>query len=189
MFTSAGREETRKIVIILTKEDYVANMVRLKNRWLLFEVIFEDTFHVSSSSSSSPPSQKLEALSTRDVYSAIKNSVQINFGDYGVGCIAASISVKYFSPFTNIGVLRISRDHYHIVWGAMTFITQIKTRNCLIRVLHLGGTIKQCQLSAINYDRDQILLLRRQAELRGDTEIVDINELFEQSKNQIMAIE
>jgi ribonuclease P/MRP protein subunit POP5 len=66
-------------------------MVRLKNRWLLFEIIFEDTFHLSSSSSFSSP-QKLESLSTRDVYSAIKDSVQINFGDYGVGCIAASIS-------------------------------------------------------------------------------------------------
>jgi len=163
-------------------------MVRLKNRWLLFEVIFEDTLHHSTSSYSSP-SQKLEALSTRDVYSAIKDSVQTNFGDYGVGCIASSISVKYFSPFTNIGVLRISRDHYHIVWGATTFITQIKTRRCLIRVLHLGGTIKQCQLSAINYDRDQILMLRRQAELHGDIESVNVDELFEQSKSQIMAME
>ncbi|RIA91172.1 hypothetical protein C1645_768217 [Glomus cerebriforme] len=167
-------------------------MVRLKNRWLLFEFIFDDTpdkFHLSTSSSYSSLSQKFEALSTRDVYSVIKDSIQLNFGDYGVGCIAASISVKYFSPFTNIGVLRVSRDHYHIVWGAMTFISQIKTRSCLIRVLHLGGTIKQCQLSAINYDRDQILLLRRQAELRGDTKSVNVDELFEQSKNQIMAME
>ncbi|GBC04741.1 hypothetical protein RclHR1_05840002 [Rhizophagus clarus] len=163
-------------------------MVRLKNRWLLFEVIFEDNSHLHSSSSFSS-SRKQEALSTRDVYSAIKDSVQINFGDYGVGCIAASISVKYFSPFTNIGVLRISRDHYHIVWGAMTFITQIKTRRCLIRVLHLGGTIKQCQLSAINYDRDQILLLKRHAELHDDNKFIDIDELFKQSKSQIMAME
>src|ERR1043165_8712574 len=82
---------------------HFVDMVRLKNRWLLFEVIFEDTFHqtISSSytlphSSARPPSKKVEALSTRDVYSAIKDSIQINFGDYGVGCIAASISGTLF---------------------------------------------------------------------------------------------
>jgi ribonuclease P/MRP protein subunit POP5 len=68
-------------------------MVRLKNRWLLFEIIFEDALNNSTSSSYTlPTSQKVEALSNRDVYSTIKESIQINFGDYGVGCIAASIS-------------------------------------------------------------------------------------------------
>ena len=76
-------------------------MVRLKNRWLLFEVIFEDTLHSTSTSYTlhSTPSQKVEALSTRDVYSAIKDSIQINFGDYGVGFIAASISGTLFFLF------------------------------------------------------------------------------------------
>jgi ribonuclease P/MRP protein subunit POP5 len=73
-------------------------MVRLKNRWLLFEVIFEDTLH-HTTSSARPSSQKVEALSTRDVYSAIKESIQINFGDYGVGCVAASISGTLFFFF------------------------------------------------------------------------------------------
>ena len=66
-------------------------------------------------------------------------------------------------------------------------------------------------MSAIDYDRDQILLLKRQAELRGkmketifyhsnwswsklflnlgDAESVNVEELFEQSKSQIMAME
>ncbi|CAG8437107.1 2275_t:CDS:2 [Funneliformis mosseae] len=158
-------------------------MVRLKNRWLLFEIVFEDTLQRSTST------KNVETLSSKDVYSAIKDSIKTNFGDYGVGCVAASLNVKYFSPFTNIGVLRVSRDHYHIAWGAMTFISQIKTKNCLLRVLYLGATIKQCQLSAIDYDRDQILLLKRQAELHDDAESLDVDELLEQSKSQILAIE
>lgn len=49
------------------------------------------------------------------------------------------MSVKYFSSYTNIGIIRVSREHYQLVWSALTFITQVKSRFCLFRVLHLGG--------------------------------------------------
>ncbi|CAG8730492.1 1160_t:CDS:1, partial [Acaulospora morrowiae] len=56
-------------------------MVRLKNRWLLFEIIFEDNSQ-----------KKRELLTPRDISSAIKESIQQNFGDYGSGCVASSLS-------------------------------------------------------------------------------------------------
>jgi RNase P/RNase MRP subunit POP5 len=48
--------------------------------------------------------------------------------------------VKYFSPHTNIGILRISREEVHIVWGALTFIKELKGKPCIIKVLHTAGT-------------------------------------------------
>lgn len=48
--------------------------------------------------------------------------------------------VKYFSPHTNVGILRISREEMHIVWGALTFINQLKGRPCIIKVIHTSGT-------------------------------------------------
>ncbi|CAG8781205.1 25242_t:CDS:2 [Racocetra persica] len=123
-------------------------MVRLKHRWILFETLFEDTSHQDTS---------VEPLTSHNIFTTVKESIQSNFGDYGRGCVSSSLNVKYYSPHTNIGLLRVSRDHYRIVWCALTFITQINSRTCTIRVLHVGGTIKQCQTSVIEYDMEQIL--------------------------------
>lgn len=59
-------------------------MVRLKNRWLLFEVMYADPTQ----------NRKYEELTSRDINSVIKDSIQQNFGDYGSGCVAASLSGK-----------------------------------------------------------------------------------------------
>ncbi|CAH1758205.1 2991_t:CDS:2 [Entrophospora sp. SA101] len=163
-------------------------MVRLKNRWLLFELIFEDSLQQQTITSPYSSQTVSEGISSKDIYNVVKESIQNNFGDYGTGCVSVSISVKYFSSHTNIGVLRISRDHYHMVWCALTFITQVKSKNCLLRILHIGGTIKQCQLSAIEYDKDQILKLKRQAELRGEVSY-NVEEILEESRIQIMSMD
>jgi len=54
-------------------------------------------------------------------------------------CTNSWLSVKYYSSLTGLGIIRVSRDKYTIVWAALTFITEIKNENCLIRVVHLGG--------------------------------------------------
>src|SRR5438874_13131663 len=78
-------------------------MVRLKNRWLLFELIFEETTNQQQIVTSQSTSQKLEtiSISTRDIYNVVKESVQNNFGDYGTGCVSTSISGWYLLLFTS----------------------------------------------------------------------------------------
>ncbi|CAG8736347.1 17969_t:CDS:2 [Gigaspora rosea] len=123
-------------------------MVRLKHRWILFETLFENTSHQDTS---------IDPLTSHDIYITVKESIQLNFGDYGRGCTSSSLNGTYYSPHTNIGLLRVSRDYYRMAWCALTFITQINSRSCTIRVLHVGGTIKQCQKLVIEYDREQLL--------------------------------
>ncbi|KAG9305166.1 hypothetical protein G9A89_010674 [Geosiphon pyriformis] len=177
-------------------------MVRMKNRWLLFEVIFEDDKILplpkpeKGSTSGGKKNDKIDTdhfndndpsgndagftiitsrqfsssstyLTTREINHALRDSVCHNFGDVGIGWVIGSLSVKYFSPFTNHGILRVSREYYHIVWGALSFINEVRGRSCLFRVIHLSGTIKKCQLAAIELDREQILTRRTMAESRG----------------------
>ena len=54
-------------------------MVRFKNRYLLIEITWED-------------SKILESLTQRIVASAVKESIDTNFGDYGAAIIAGSLS-------------------------------------------------------------------------------------------------
>ncbi|KAL1919116.1 uncharacterized protein VTP21DRAFT_2498 [Calcarisporiella thermophila] len=163
-------------------------MVRFKNRWILFEVIWEKSLVDSTVDGKYLPAAQGDfVLSSRDLIGMIKDAVLHNFGDYGQGCVQSSLSIKYFSAHTNIGILRVSRDHFRMAWGALTFIKQICGRQCMIRVIHNGGTIKKCQHAAIEYDREQILALAKRHESKGRNFPSD--QLLIESKNHIMSIE
>ncbi|GJJ74315.1 ribonuclease P/MRP protein subunit POP5 [Entomortierella parvispora] len=189
-------------------------MVRFKNRYLLFEIIYADTplgwtsipatasSALGSSLQSHPGSNqspfgdtgrnncRLPPLANKDLVYAIKDSIAENFGDYGAGITQRPMTLKYFSPHTNIGILRISREEVHIVWGALTFMKELKGRPCIIKVLHTSGTIKKCQLMTIKYDRDRIMYLRNQAQLLKDTQTyTQLGLAFKDSADEVNSIE
>ncbi|TPX41646.1 hypothetical protein SeLEV6574_g05984 [Synchytrium endobioticum] len=130
--------------------------MRFKNRYLLFELAYADDKYVD------------ESLHAGIIAAIIRDSVQLNFGDYGIGILGGAIAIKYFSPHTGIGILRAPRDHYQLAWAALTLVTQVKKKSAMLRVLHLGGTIKQCQLVTIEYDQAKLRTLKR-AKILDDT--------------------
>ena len=121
-------------------------MVRVKSRYLLFEINFEDDLI-------------LESLTSSSITTIVKESIEANFGSFGSG-VTSSIQIKYFSPFTNIGILRMPREHGRMVWASLTFITKIKKIPCRIRVLHVSGTIKSAQKHTIEYNQKMLLKLQ-----------------------------
>jgi ribonuclease P/MRP protein subunit POP5 len=71
-----------------------------------------------------------------------------------------SLTVKYFSPTTNLCIIRVARDHHRIAWGAVTLLTSIHDVRVIPRVIHVSGTIKHAQLSAIAHNREVIARFR-----------------------------
>ncbi|MEW5310990.1 MAG: hypothetical protein WDW38_002740 [Sanguina aurantia] len=68
-------------------------MVRFKNRYLLLELLWKD--------------QRVDtSLGEAALQQLIRDSIQLNFGDYGAACAQASVQVKYFNPYTNLCILR-----------------------------------------------------------------------------------
>ncbi|CAG8839482.1 13846_t:CDS:2, partial [Gigaspora margarita] len=61
----------------------IFKMVRLKHRWILFETLFENTSHQDTS---------IDPLTSHDIYITVKESIQLNFGDYGRGCTYSSLN-------------------------------------------------------------------------------------------------
>jgi ribonuclease P/MRP protein subunit POP5 len=122
-------------------------MVRLKHRWLLFEIIYPNE---TSSIPFSTPSQN---VTTRTILDVVRQQVARNFGDHGAGVTAASLSVRYFSAATNTGVMRVSRDHYRIVWAALTFVRTIGGRECVITVRRVSGTVKKAEEEILRRDK------------------------------------
>jgi len=99
-------------------------------------------------------------LEGKHIWAAVKQSVLAHFGDVGWGAVGLSLTVKYYSPTTNICIIRVARDHHRIAWGAVTLVTAIEGVRCIPNVVHVSGTIKHAQLAAIAHNREVVARYR-----------------------------
>ncbi|EMD35806.1 hypothetical protein CERSUDRAFT_66255 [Gelatoporia subvermispora B] len=134
-------------------------MVRFKNRWLLVEFI------PCGDAPSSHPTPGLNGgdSSSKQIWAALKQSVITNFGDTGWGAVGTSLTVKYYSPRTNMCIIRVAREQHRIAWAALTLLSAIDGQRFLPHVVHVAGTIKQAQLAAIRHNREVVARYRAQA--------------------------
>ncbi|CAA7267509.1 unnamed protein product [Cyclocybe aegerita] len=132
-------------------------MVRFKNRWILVEFI---PVVQGIAQLGKLPTGNGTKLDGKIIWSALKQSVLANFGDTGWGAVGLSLTVKYFSPTTNICIIRVARDQHNIAWGALTLITSIDGARFIPNVIHVSGTIKHAQLAAITHNREVIARYR-----------------------------
>eukprot|EP01125_Pyxidicula_operculata_P011338 TRINITY_DN371_c0_g2_i2.p1 TRINITY_DN371_c0_g2~~TRINITY_DN371_c0_g2_i2.p1 ORF type:complete len:165 (+),score=32.26 TRINITY_DN371_c0_g2_i2:713-1207(+) len=130
-------------------------MVRFKNRYLLSEIIVKND----------------KPIDKEHLSNAIKESILNNFGDYGRAIVSKAFLIKDYNVSTGIFVVRCGRDSsssssssssslapYSIVWSSLTLITKIREAPVLIRVLHVGGTIRSCQKVAVSYNKAMMRL-------------------------------
>ncbi|BFZ63479.1 RNA-binding protein pop5 [Saitoella coloradoensis] len=133
-------------------------MVRLKQRYILFNIIYPDSPSPSSSSSALTFSHPTDAkLTPQALAHLLREQIQANFGDWGSGVVAATLNVKYFSHATSTGILRVTRQHFRLAWAALTFVTEILGRGCVIKVVRVSGTIKKAEMEVIKRGRAGIL--------------------------------
>lgn len=138
-------------------------MVRIKNRYILFNILYPaaPTGSAPLSEPTTAPSA-LEFLrpTSRDITNStlaaiIRENIALQSGDYGSG-VAASLAVKHFSPDTSTGILRVSREHYRIVWAALTLIRELKGQDVVVRVVRISGTMKKAEKEAIRRAKGDI---------------------------------
>ncbi|XP_071946300.1 ribonuclease P/MRP protein subunit POP5-like [Antedon mediterranea] len=118
-------------------------MVRLRNRYLLCEINFDD--------------QRTNiAVMSNDLLNEIKQSVVTMHGDYGIGSVMPGFNVKYLNPYTRIFIVRSRRRSYKFVSTALPFMKKLLDKPCRITTLHCGGTIRSCQKFLLKYQRQQL---------------------------------
>ncbi|KAF2771419.1 hypothetical protein EJ03DRAFT_255202, partial [Teratosphaeria nubilosa] len=143
-------------------------MVRIKHRYLLVNILYPDakTSNVKLAPQSAngqdipytllfrQPSS--DGLTPQILLKLIRSNVADLFGDYGSGKVAGSLQIKYFSPATSTAIVRVSRDHYRLVWAALTFanaLPQPLSQDCVFQVVRVSGTIKKAEEEAIRRAR------------------------------------
>lgn len=130
-------------------------MVRYKARYLLFNILYpnEPSSNASDKPIFSHPSDS--SLSRPLLTTLLRDALILQFGDHGGG-LAGSLNVKYFSPVTSTGIVKVPRDHYRMVWAAMTFIKEVRGRPAVMRVVRVSGTIKKAQEEAIRRAKEEV---------------------------------
>ncbi|KAG0660766.1 hypothetical protein C6P46_004450 [Rhodotorula mucilaginosa] len=143
-------------------------MVRFKHRYLLVHLVFPDQLQLPSPPSSSTSQPALANSDTKSPQASLtesgligllRDSLSVNFGDIGAGEVGGTFSIKYLSPTTSTVIIRVAREHYRTLWAALTLLRKVGGHECIARVVHVSGTIRKTQHSAIAHDRTQILLL------------------------------
>ena len=59
--------------------------------------------------------------------------------------------MKYFNAPTNIAIIRVAREHFRLLWSAVTLVVEIGGHYGAMRVIHVGGSMRSCQKSAALY--------------------------------------
>ena len=125
-------------------------MVRFKNRYLLVQIHFPPII-----SDNKDQLRKRLQLTERQLAQEIRRLIQDLYGDVGAGHTAQSMQVKYYNARTGLGILRTSRATYQLVWHCLTLMHgSICDGLAIERVqcVHLSGTIRNCQLKAIDHN-------------------------------------
>ncbi|KAG7810743.1 hypothetical protein KL921_002371 [Ogataea angusta] len=131
-------------------------MVRLKSRYILFEIIHPEPpepFYGSRKDAILALHRPCDAkITPKLLVQEIKTALQNNFGDYGLS-MAVSLSIKYFSNRTSTGIIRIHRENVRYIIAALTFIRQLRGQDVIIKCSAVSGSIKKCEDRAIELSR------------------------------------
>ncbi|XP_057826587.2 probable ribonuclease P/MRP protein subunit POP5 [Cryptomeria japonica] len=151
-------------------------MVVFKHRYMLFE-IFVNLDREGKG-------EDEVTFSEHGITLAIKQSLEVNFGEYGLAASLNRLQVQYFNPITKLCVVRCLRREHQKVWCAITLITSIGRCSAFFNLLDLNGSIRASRKYALKYDKakfEQYKLM--QGDRQSEETLKLVYNCFEKLKN------
>ncbi|KAL7778657.1 hypothetical protein CFE70_008158 [Pyrenophora teres f. teres 0-1] len=133
-------------------------MVRVKNRYLVVNFLYPEPL-AKNKTQQLPDVVQMhsptpDALKQGIIIRMIRDGVEDLFGDYGSGMVASGLKA----------IIRCPRDHYEMVWAALTYITHLPKPidiPVVVRVVRVSGTIRKAEEEVIR--RSQQIIKRAKA--------------------------
>ena len=117
-------------------------MVRLKARYVLFEILY--------------PTSKSQKIEGSQLMQTLRSSLDAHFGELGAGECQTTLALRYFHSKTQAGILRIGRNQAPLIQGALTYIRSIGGIEVVVMVTHVSGTIKKCKIKALDIRKGEL---------------------------------
>mmetsp|Transcript_16357 Transcript_16357/g.22108 ORF Transcript_16357/g.22108 Transcript_16357/m.22108 type:complete len:138 (+) Transcript_16357:30-443(+) len=119
-------------------------MVRIKQRYILGELVFADSNSVDSN------------ITQKKVLENFRRVVHELYGDVGLAKIQPNFLIKFWNVTTRIFILRVGRDNCDTACTSLAFLTNFeepatevgaasRDRPCRARILHVGGTLEKVE--------------------------------------------
>ncbi|KAG8527535.1 uncharacterized protein KY384_007687 [Bacidia gigantensis] len=143
-------------------------MVRIKHRYLVVHFLYPSLPKDYADPRPSVPNvlqyhrPTPSAVDSGQLIRLMKSSVEYMYGDYGLGLIASSLKIVYFSQATSTAIIRVARAHCRILWAALTWITTLgrpgkgQEEPCVMRVIRCSGTIRKAEEEVVRRAKEEI---------------------------------
>ena len=118
-------------------------MVRIKQRYILGELIFANGNLVDAKS-----------LTQKKLQEYFRVAVQDAFGDVGIAQVQPNFIVKFWNVTTRIFILRVGRENIDTAVNSLVLMTEMREydqpedvagEQCRVRILHIGGTLEKVE--------------------------------------------
>lgn len=156
-------------------------MVRLKNRYILFEILYPpasetETENIILQHRQQGEEQRVNITSKTIVYE-LKRMIRLFLGEQGLAKANIMLQMKYFNISTSMGIIKCSFEFYKIVVLGLSMIQQLSfngdngfiLKGLFINVLKLSGTIKK--LEQFGIERNKKLIQRINFEQRRNNNL------------------
>lgn len=154
-------------------------MVRLKSRYVLFEVLYPQQTGASAASAASAASTASPEdivlrghrpapaeVTGKVVLQEIRRSLQAHLGDYGYGKVNSLLQLKYWSNNTSTGILRCHREDVDLLLTGLFFISELGLEGVTVSPVKVSGTIKKVEQYAVRRS-DRLVALLKKGRARG----------------------
>ncbi|EFO19732.2 Rpp14 family protein [Loa loa] len=128
-------------------------MVKLKNRYILMDILFDE---------------KGDVVTESAIYVALCKQIGILFGDYGMAAAKLSLSVKVFDAGTATTIIRISKEFAQRLLSTIPFVCKIDAISVVLQVLFVGSSIRSCQRALLRINRKNLYSNYITAKTKGE---------------------
>lgn len=112
-------------------------MVKFKSRYILIEMLYQG--------------DKNQPFDSSKIAYVLRMTVEKYFGDVGLGKLSKNLQVKYMNNYTNMVIIRTSKENLKMLWTAIAMISSIDTVCTRMKIIGISGTIKRCEMRANKY--------------------------------------
>ncbi|CEF65437.1 Ribonuclease P/MRP protein subunit family-containing protein [Strongyloides ratti] len=116
-------------------------MVKLKHRYFLIEVIFEDNFSQATQ---------------YDIIKEIKDKVLEMYGDYGLGTLNSTFGVSVAEVGKGLIVIKVGVESVNFLRGSIPFIVKAGKASCILKILLEAASMRSINKKMVRINLDQL---------------------------------
>uniref|UniRef100_A0A0K0DX50 Ribonuclease P/MRP protein subunit POP5 n=1 Tax=Strongyloides stercoralis TaxID=6248 RepID=A0A0K0DX50_STRER len=116
-------------------------MVKLKHRYFLIEVVFEDNFSKATQ---------------YDIIKEIKDKVLEMYGDYGLGTLNSTFGVSVSEIGKGLIVIKVGIESVNFLRGSLPFIVKAGKASCVLKILLEAASIRTINKKMVRINLDQL---------------------------------